>query len=104
MENSNDYIGLSNIDRERLRADLRAFGEQSRALKRVLRTRWERPMDAEQRRLAELRKTITALCCLRATLRGRVHLPDPELQSRLAARTARHYELPEESCSSSTSA
>jgi hypothetical protein len=104
------------VDVVRLKADIVGFSRRSRALKRVLRVRWERPMADEQRELAELRVRITRLCVLRAFLRGKVHICRPPrgatewdgaaYHARVAERAAREYELPAESgaCSSSTSA
>jgi hypothetical protein len=57
-----------------LRADIRALSAEIRALKRVLRTRWHRPMSSEQRLLAQLGRRATELCALRALSRGKLHL------------------------------
>jgi len=66
-----------NIDSARLRADLKALAAESRALKAVLGTRWERPMKDEQHMLARVRWRTTELCILRAAARGKRHVPRP---------------------------
>ncbi len=104
MQNSINFPSFTAVDRIRLRRDLVASAARSKALKALLRATWQRPMAEEQRALAELRKVITGLCALAATLRGRSHLARAEQQAILAARVARHYEIVEEPCSSSTSA
>src|SRR6187551_3140166 len=62
------------IDSDRLRADIRALSSQIRDLKRLLGTRWERPMADVQRELYRLKGRATELCALAAYARGRLHL------------------------------
>lgn len=66
-----------NIDRRAFSAEISAYSEEIRALKRVLRARWDRPMAAEQRQLCGLKQRATELCALRAFSRGRLHLKKP---------------------------
>ena len=62
------------IDIVRLRNDLAAVVVEHIPVKRALRSRWERPMAEEQRRLRRLRRRITELCVLLAATRGRLHV------------------------------
>lgn len=57
-----------------LSADIRAISEEIRALKRVLRRPWLRPMASEQRALLQLAARATELCALKAFTRNRFHL------------------------------
>jgi hypothetical protein len=98
----------NHLDIPRLSADLRALAADAKALKRVLRTRWETPKAAEQRELVEVRRRTTQLCILRALLRQRFHLKSAphegsypgliwnqaEYHARVAERTAREYARP----------
>ena len=100
-------LDRSAIDVARLRSDLVEAAREARDLKRVLRASWTKPMADEQHALAELRRRTTALCILRALLRGRYHLakapregrsPDSEwnreqYHHKIAERVARDYEL-----------
>jgi hypothetical protein len=65
------------IDYPSLRRDLRMGEGQIRALKRVLRVRWQRPMAAEQRELCRLKLRATELCALVAFTRGKLHVRVP---------------------------
>jgi hypothetical protein len=65
------------IDIHRLRSDIIAGALEHTAIKRVLRTRWVRPMAAEQRRLARLRREATERLVLLAWSRGRLHVKMP---------------------------
>lgn len=62
------------IHHSRLRADIRALSAQIRGLKRVLGTRWQRPMADLQRELRRHKLRATELCALSAYSRGRLHL------------------------------
>jgi hypothetical protein len=62
------------IDIARLRADLLESTAQCTETKRVLRTRWTKPMADEQRRLVRLRRKITDLLVLYAHVRGKLHV------------------------------
>ena len=79
------------IDIERLRHDRRKLDERIRAAKRALRTTWTRPMADVQHELLALKLEATELCTLRAWLRGRLHLPDPERCRKIAEARARDY-------------
>lgn len=76
------------IDHARLRAARHALDLQILAHKRELRTRWQRPMHAEQRELLRCKHLATELCILRAWLRGRWHLADHDRCAEVAARLA----------------
>lgn len=65
------------IDIPALRRALADTAREIVALKKILRTRWVRPMAAEQKTLAALAVKATSLCILRAHLRGRVHVAKP---------------------------
>ena len=96
---------ITDIDRARLRADLKASAARSAALKRALRSTWKKPMADEQYEHVLLRRRITSLCILSASLRGRYHLSKPlregaypgmkwdraEYHARVAASVAREY-------------
>lgn len=84
-----------NIDIPLLRRELADTARESRALKRILRTRWVRPMAAEQKTLAALAARMTALCILRAHLRGRFHRDRPPrgLDPARWDRTAYHQQM-----------
>lgn len=60
-----------------LRADIRGISAEIRGLKRVLRSRWLRPMATEQRQLCQLQQRATELCALSAWSRGKLHLTRP---------------------------
>jgi hypothetical protein len=62
------------IDRTRLMNDIAAHAHECALNKRLLRTRWERPMADEQKRLARLRRLTTDLHVLLAWTRGRLHV------------------------------
>ena len=62
------------INLSQLRNDLRELAEESRALKRVLRRRWTKPMADVQRKLVCVRRRATRLLVLRAFARGKLHL------------------------------
>jgi hypothetical protein len=65
------------IDRPRLVADIVILIADCIVLKKALRTRWERPMVEEQRRLARVRRKLTGLFVLLAASRGRLHVRRP---------------------------
>jgi hypothetical protein len=65
------------IDISRLRQDIAASAQELAALKRVLRTRWERPMAPEQQRLARLRRETTERHVLLAWSHGKLHVIAP---------------------------
>ena len=65
---------LQHLDRSRLERDLRALESDAVNLKRVLRTRWVRPMADEQRRLLRVRREITERLVLLALARGKLHV------------------------------
>lgn len=103
-----------NIDRQRLKADLRATARECRDVKDVLGATWTRPMKEEQQRLARLRLRATELCVLAAWLRGRRHVrhvtalrrTDEELETwhaAVAARVAKEYASPGEAAIGATS-
>jgi hypothetical protein len=62
------------LNHRSLAADIRAISEQITALKRVLRSPWQRPMAAEQRELERLKQRATELCALCAFWHGKLHL------------------------------
>lgn len=70
LRNKNRHM----IHLQRLRLDLQALATESRALKRDLRSPWERPMADEQRRLVRLRRQTTERLVLLASARGRLHV------------------------------
>ena len=65
------------INQPLLRRDIRGISTQIRALKRLLGTRWERPMADEQRELHRLKLRATELCALSALSHGKLHLQKP---------------------------
>ena len=79
------------MDIERLNEDRRALEAQLRAAKAELRTTWTRPMADVQVRLLRLKNHATELYILRAWLRGKLHLPDPERCREAAERRAADY-------------
>ncbi|MGE0328487.1 MAG: hypothetical protein AB7S68_39600 [Polyangiaceae bacterium] len=56
-----------------LHASRRAFEAESRALKQRLRSTWQEPMADAQRRLHQLRHSLTEIYCVLALTRGRAH-------------------------------
>jgi hypothetical protein len=54
--------------------DMRSLELELRALKQMLRTRWERPMADEQRRVVVLRRKLTDLFITLAWSRARLHV------------------------------
>jgi hypothetical protein len=80
-----------NIDINRLRMERRRIDAQIRVLKSDLRTRWTRPMVDAQRQLIALKYEATELCILRAWLRGKQHLADPERCRETAERRAKDF-------------
>ena len=97
------------IDIAQVRRDVASASVASLELKKVLRTRWERPMGDEQRALARLRRRTTELLVLIARARGRFHVAVPPraardagaawdreaYHARIAERTALDYALPD---------
>jgi hypothetical protein len=87
------------IDLRRLRRDVASASAQCRALKQVLRRRWERPMADEQRALARISWRVTELCILIARTRGRWHVTAPPREVRQAGaawdRDAYHAKIAE---------
>jgi hypothetical protein len=106
FEGKKKMIEAKDIDTIRLVGDLRAAAAEARELKRALGATWQRPMAAEQRALAELRRHATRLCVLRAFLRGKWHVTKAprdgvspleewnaaEWHARVAERAARQYQ------------
>jgi hypothetical protein len=98
------------IDLRRLRRDVASASAEARALKRILRRRWERPMADEQRALARVAWRLTELCVLLARRRGRWHVTAPPrdvrqagaawdrdtYHAKIAERVALDYRLTEE--------
>lgn len=80
-----------NIDINQLRMARRRIDAQIRVLKSDLRTRWTRPMVDEQRQLLALKYEATELCILRAWLRGKSHVADPERCRETAERRAQGF-------------
>ena len=74
------------IDRTRVRADIALAASEASAIKRALRTTWQRPMADEQRRLCRLKRRLTELYVLLASIRGRFHLSTPPEELRAAGR------------------
>jgi hypothetical protein len=64
----------SKIDRLRLARDIRALIADCIHLKRLLRTRWTRPMAEEQQRHLRLARHLTERFVLLAASRGRLHV------------------------------
>jgi hypothetical protein len=62
------------MDIDRLVSDLKTTAALLTALKRVLRTSGHKTSPLEARDLRDLKARATRLCCLRAHLRGRLHL------------------------------
>lgn len=83
---------MKNIDINQLRMERRRIDAQILVLKSVLRTRWTRPMDTEQRELLALKYEATELCILRAWLHGKQHLADPERCRETAERRAADFQ------------
>jgi hypothetical protein len=95
------------IDIRQIRRDVASAAAASLELKKVLRTRWERPMGDEQRALARLQRRMTELFILLACARGRFHVGAPpravrdagaawdreSYHARIAERTALDYTL-----------
>ena len=65
---------MDQMDIRRLVSDLKTTAALLVALKRVLRSSGHRTTPFEARTLGELKSRATRLCCLRAHLRGRLHL------------------------------
>lgn len=65
------------IDTAELRALINQTAAEIKPIKRILRAPWTRPMAAEQKTLAVLRRKATNLCILRAFCRGKLHRPKP---------------------------
>jgi hypothetical protein len=80
-----------NIDINQLRMERRRIDAQIRVLKSDLRTRWTRPMVDVQRQLLAAKHEATELCILRAWLRGKSHVADPERCRETAERRARDF-------------
>jgi hypothetical protein len=64
----------SKIDRPRLGRDIHALIADCIHLKRLLRTRWTRPMAEEQQRQLRLARQLTERFILLAASRGRLHV------------------------------
>jgi hypothetical protein len=62
------------LDSALFRSDIRDLAARIKDLKRVLRTRWEKPMADEQRELCRLKTRATDLYALRAFSRGKIHV------------------------------
>lgn len=84
---------MKNINIHQLRMERRRIDAQIRVLKAELRTRWTRPMVAEQRQLLALQHEATELCILRAWVRGKQHLGDLERCRETAERRAQDFQL-----------
>ena len=65
---------MERIDVARLVSDLKTTAALLKALKAVLRASGHRVSPLEARDLRDLKGRATRLCCLRAHLRGRLHL------------------------------
>lgn len=78
---------MLNIDKTKLRADLKTIATEIRALKAIFRESGQQRLDWRVRAdLAAAKDRATRLCCLMAASRGRLHLPkklDREAQLRL---------------------
>jgi hypothetical protein len=72
------------MDIGRLVSDLKTTAALLVALKRVLRSSGHRMTQLEARTLAELKSQATRLCCLRAHLRGKLHLQRMTLDEQAA--------------------
>ena len=83
----------NNIDINKLQTERRRIDALIRGRKSDLRTRWTRPMVAEQRELLTLEREATQLCMLRAWMRGRQHLADADLCRETAERRAAEFQL-----------
>jgi hypothetical protein len=68
---------IENVSLTVLKTELARLAEDSRRLKRWLRTTWTRPMADVQQELVRVRRRTTELCILRAWLRGKMHLQKP---------------------------
>ena len=65
---------MDDVDLTRLVCDLKTTATLLVALKRVLRSTGHQMSPFEGRELRSLKARATRLCCLRAHLRGRIHL------------------------------
>jgi len=66
------------IDIPELRLLLNDVAAEIKTIKTLLRSPWgDRPMAAEQKNLAALKRKATNLCILRALCRGKYHLAKP---------------------------
>lgn len=74
---ANEFEIEVEVDISALRAALAETAAAITDIKKLLRRTWTRPMAAEQRALWALKDKATALCILRAFLRGRHHLERP---------------------------
>jgi hypothetical protein len=72
------------MDIDRLVSDLKTTAALLTALKRVLRTSGHKTSPLEARDLRDLKARATRLCCLRAHLRGRLHLRGMSLDEQAA--------------------
>ena len=72
------------VDIERLVCDLKTTAALLSVLKRMLRTSGHRTSPLEARDLRDLKARATRLCCLRAHLRGRLHLRSSSLEEQAA--------------------
>jgi hypothetical protein len=75
---------MDQMDIARLVNDLKTTAALLIALKRVLRSSGHQTTPLEARTLAELKRRATRLCCLRAHLRGRLHLLRMTLEEQAA--------------------
>ncbi len=71
-------------NREKLTVDIKRLETEIRKVKARLRTRWVKPMWAEQHALIQLRFKSTLLYCMSATNRYRVHLHDKDHEGQVA--------------------
>ncbi len=65
-------------------SDLKTIAALLVALKRVLRARGHQTTKLEAQTLHDLKRRATRLCCLRAHLRGKIHLPRMTLAEQAA--------------------
>jgi hypothetical protein len=70
------------IDTSRLKNDIHILIADCTHLKKLLRTRWTRPMAEEQRRLTTVRRKLTDRFVLLAATRRRLHLLRPPREVR----------------------
>jgi hypothetical protein len=68
---------MTSTERHHIKETLNRLESEIRPIKALLRSRWERPMADEQRRLVMLRRRITELFVVLAYYAGKLHVRHP---------------------------